>query len=79
VFCSVSGNGMPEDIIDFGKIVYLRFHNGENSSDYSDRQLQNYATKIRKIDKPVYAYFNNDQNAYAIKNALELMRLWENK
>lgn len=75
VFCSVSGNGMPENIIADGKVVYIRFHSGEENGNYSDEQLKFYAGKIRKINKPVYVYFNNDAKAYAIKNALQLGRL----
>jgi len=57
--------------------VYLRFHGPDvlYSSNYTKNILKEWAEKIEKwleegLD--VYAYFNNDVSAYAIKNALAL-------
>ena len=59
--------------------VYLRFHGPEAlySSNYPDSQLNKWAGKIKKwlgegLD--VYAYFNNDINAFAVGNALTLKK-----
>jgi len=60
--------------------VYLRFHGLGSlySSNYSEKQLAEWAGKIKKwlsqgLD--VYGYFNNDANAYAVKNAIRLKKL----
>lgn len=62
--------------------VYLRFHGLESlySSNYSEAELKKWAEKINKWHNQgltVYAYFNNDTNAYAVKNALRLKELVE--
>ena len=44
--------------------------------DYSDEELLEWANKIKASDaKRVWIYFNNDNDAYAPKNALVLRRL----
>ena len=60
---------------------YIRFHGGKELylSEYSQKELDVWAEKISKWRErgDVYAYFNNDANAYAVKNALELKKLLE--
>jgi len=56
---------------------YIRLH-GEGSryaSQYSREALFVLAEKIRKMDADVYCYFNNDYNAYAPHDALNLIHL----
>lgn len=82
VFCSVSSEALPEDLVKTAKTVYLRFHgtNGWYSGDYSEAVLQDWANKIWALKaENVYCYFNNDVNAYAPKNCLTLKRLLEQK
>lgn len=60
--------------------VYLRFHGLGSlySSNYSDLELKKWAIKINRWFKEgldIYAYFNNDMNAFAIANALKLKEL----
>jgi len=59
--------------------VYLRFHGGLlYTSNYSNKELQAWAAKIRKWmgeGKDVYAYFNNDALGFAITNARKLREL----
>jgi len=60
--------------------VYLRFHGPERryGSDYSDDTLRDWAGRIRgwrAEGHDVYAYFNNDEMAYAPKNAMRLREL----
>jgi uncharacterized protein YecE (DUF72 family) len=60
--------------------VYLRFHGpgALYSSNYPEQQLKKWAERIKKWigeDLDVYGYFNNDTNAYAVKNALSLKNL----
>ncbi|OYT41749.1 MAG: sensor histidine kinase, partial [Candidatus Altiarchaeales archaeon ex4484_43] len=48
------------------------------ASNYSDQQLEEWANKIRKWNEKgmdVYVYFDNDANAYAVRNALKLKEL----
>ncbi len=60
--------------------VYLRFHGHEKlyASDYSEKELQDYAGKIEgwlKQDKEVWAFFNNDFHGFAVKNAERLRKM----
>jgi uncharacterized protein YecE (DUF72 family) len=59
--------------IDF---LYIRRHSGRNGGDYARDQIEGDAGFIKnQLDqgKTVYVYYNNDFNAYAIKNARELL------
>jgi uncharacterized protein YecE (DUF72 family) len=57
--------------------VYIRFHGLKQwyRHDYSEAELAAWANRI-KATKParVWAYFNNDRNCYAIKNAKAFRR-----
>lgn len=60
--------------------VYLRFpgRGGLYSSRYSNKELTDYARKITgwlSEGKKIRAFFNNDIDAHAIHNALELHAL----
>lgn len=59
--------------------TFLRFHYGARgrNGNYSERELEQWARRIerwRDGGADVYAYFNNDWNGYAIRNALWLRR-----
>lgn len=59
---------------------YLRLHGpGEKyQGNYSDSDLKEWASRIRtwrRTLKAVYVYFDNDQNGYAVENALRLQNL----
>jgi uncharacterized protein YecE (DUF72 family) len=62
-----------------GNFVYLRFHGPDRlyASSYSTSQLADWAHKIHTYMKQVdvYAYFNNDFDGRAIRNADELKAL----
>ncbi|HIE33949.1 MAG TPA: DUF72 domain-containing protein [Candidatus Altiarchaeales archaeon] len=63
--------------------VYVRLHGHEvlYASNYSEEQLQDWASKIRKWnnkDLDVYVYFDNDADAYAVFNALRLKEILNN-
>jgi uncharacterized protein YecE (DUF72 family) len=57
--------------------TFVRFHHGSRGrgGNYSERELETWARRFaqwrRGVD--VYAYFNNDWNAYAVRNALLLL------
>jgi len=76
VFCVVSSPKLPEDIVKTSDDIYIRFHgrHGWYASNYSDDELRNWANNIRKFKpKKLWAYFNNDFNANAPRNALKLI------
>ncbi|OGG17878.1 hypothetical protein A3D05_03395 [Candidatus Gottesmanbacteria bacterium RIFCSPHIGHO2_02_FULL_40_24] len=64
-----------------GKFVYIRFHGpaGLYSSGYNSKDLKKWAEKIKKYlkDYDVFAYFNNDAEGLAVKNAKTLKILTE--
>jgi uncharacterized protein YecE (DUF72 family) len=59
-----------------GPFVYARFHGPRKySGRYDDRTLDAWADWLsaqRHTGKPVYAYFNNDANAEAPRDAIRL-------
>lgn len=70
VFCSVNGLDMPKDIIKTTDMIYNRLHGEDYTVNYKNRELKKIAGKIKQNKpKKVYAYFNNDYNAYAPNNA----------
>lgn len=85
-FCIVSAPRLPDDFIVTSNVIYVRFHGVSKwyAHDYSKRELNEWAKKIRKTMKRkkirhVYCYFNNDFNAYAVKNCLELKKILSTK
>jgi len=57
--------------------TYLRFHGDHYTGSYSHQFLSAQARRLQdylddRLD--VYAYFNNDEKAYAVSNALDLRR-----
>jgi uncharacterized protein YecE (DUF72 family) len=62
--------------------VYIRFHGQEvlYNYEYSSDQLKGWAEKIirwQKQGRDIFAYFNNDPEAFAVKNAKELLEMVE--
>ena len=63
-----------------GPFVYVRFHgtSGRYHGSYSDRALSAWAARLverQRAGVDVYAYFNNDPDAVATRNAETLKRL----
>jgi len=58
--------------------TYIRFHSGSRGrrGNYSESELEEWAQRIDRWRRghDVYAYFNNDWEGFAIKNALWLKR-----
>jgi uncharacterized protein YecE (DUF72 family) len=78
IFCSCSGPRLPDKLIRTAGEVYVRLHGPERwyRHDYSGDELLEWANKIRASGaKRAWIYFNNDNDAYAPKNALVLRRL----
>ena len=57
--------------------TYVRFHRGVRGrrGNYSESELQEWSARIRSWDCDVYAYFNNDWEAFAVRNAVRLKEL----
>ncbi len=67
---------LPKDIRLTTDWAYFRFHGGADTGDYSDEQLDWWASQIARLSsstQDVWAYFNNDWNGYALKNARGLL------
>ncbi len=81
--CIISGPGnVPGIIKNTSPAAYIRFH-GEGSwyrDNYSNESLQTWKVELEKINaSELWAYFNNDANAYAVSNARYLASLYENE
>ena len=59
--------------------TFVRFHYGRRGrrGNYSERELQTWATRLREWSREteVYAYFNNDWEGFAPRNAVRLRAL----
>ena len=78
VFCSCSGPRLPDELVKTADDVYVRFHGTTRwyRHDYTTEELAVWADRMRASGaKRVWAYFNNDREGFAIKNARELIRL----
>src|SRR5262245_22907864 len=60
---------------------YVRFHRGTRGrgGNYSETELREWAARLARLARgvDVFAYFNNDWNAFAPRNAARLCRLLE--
>ena len=78
IFCSCSGPKLPDTLVKTADDIYVRFHGIKRwyRHDYSDEELADWAARIRASGaRNVWAYFNNDRDCYAIKNARTLLKL----
>jgi uncharacterized protein YecE (DUF72 family) len=76
-FCIFDMPGFSSPVLSTAGFAYFRFHGkGElYSGSYPDDELHNWAEKILEmasVVQSVYAYFNNDYEGFAVKNALTL-------
>jgi uncharacterized protein YecE (DUF72 family) len=77
IFCSCSAPRLPDELVVTTGDLYLRFHGTERwyRHDYSADELAAWVKKIRASGaKRIWAYFNNDYNGFALKNARALLR-----
>ncbi|WP_349645112.1 DUF72 domain-containing protein [Bradyrhizobium sp. Leo121] len=80
IFCSCSGPRLPDELIRTADEVYVRLHGPKRwyRHDYSNSELESWANRIRASGtKRAWVYFNNDNDAYAPKNAAVLRRMLE--
>jgi uncharacterized protein YecE (DUF72 family) len=77
-YCIVSCPDFPTHLQVTVPWAYIRWHGLGNwyRYDYTRRELERWAEQIRQLKaERVYGYFNNDYNAWAPKNCLELKTL----
>ncbi len=79
-FCVYDLPGTTTPLVSTANFAYVRFHGstGLYYSCYSDGELQSWAGRIARLGQglsAVYAYFNNDTQACAIRNARRLREL----
>jgi uncharacterized protein YecE (DUF72 family) len=80
-FCIISMPGMDSPVVATAKTVYLRFHGADvlYGGRYTRSQLRKWADAVRPFvdeGRDLYAYFNNDEHAYAVDNAREFRELF---
>ena len=78
-YCIISMPNFPVKLETTADFSYIRLHGagGKYSSCYTNKQLRDWSKNIKNFLKEkldIYVYFNNDANAYAVKNALQLKR-----
>ncbi|MBV8087563.1 MAG: DUF72 domain-containing protein [Chloroflexi bacterium] len=70
---------LPKDIRCTTDWTYIRLHGSDHDNgNYSDEELATWAVRIRTFmgnGADVWAYFDNDQEGFAIENARTLRRL----
>jgi uncharacterized protein YecE (DUF72 family) len=77
IFCSCSGPRLPDGLVRTADDVYVRFHGTTTwyRHDYSKAELAVWADRIRASGaRRAWAYFNNDREGNAVRNARELLR-----
>jgi uncharacterized protein YecE (DUF72 family) len=81
-YCVMSGAGLPCILRATAPIVYVRLHGPSRdwlyAGSYSDDELTWWAARIREWEasgREVYAYFNNDGDGNAVRNARRLREL----
>jgi len=77
IFCAMSAPQLPDELVKTADEVYVRFHGVRRwyRHDYTKAELAVWAARIRASGaRRVWAYFNNDRDGYAVKNARELLR-----
>jgi uncharacterized protein YecE (DUF72 family) len=78
IFCSCSGPRLPDELIKTADDVYIRFHGTKlwYRHDYTKEELNIWVRRFEASGaKTIWAYFNNDRDGYAIKNARALSRM----
>jgi len=78
--CVFDMPGLSCPLVATSDFAYVRFHGSEGlySGSYSDEELTQWARQITQLGqtlKASYIYFNNDVEAFAVKNAMKLRTL----
>lgn len=75
IFCSCSAPNLPDELVITAEEIYIRFHGKTQwyRHDYDAAEIAVWCRRIQNSGaQRIWAYFNNDRDACAIKNALEL-------
>ncbi len=80
-FVAVSHPSLPEKVLPTTDFLYLRFHGQDRETyryDYTDKDLYHWVSVVKPHlrGRTLYAFFNNDYNANAPRNALTLKELF---
>lgn len=82
IFCSCSAPKLPDELVSTAEEVYIRFHGQAKwyQHDYTSEELAVWVRRINESGgKRVWAYFNNDREACAVRNAKEFTRQLQKK
>ena len=82
IFCVASSSKVPRRVVETADTAYVRFHGlaGEHRYEYSDQELREWASEIKKLRSgDCYIYFNNDYKAYAVANCRRLAALLQDE
>lgn len=81
-YCVMSGAHLPCVLRATSSFVYVRLHGPDHehlyAGSYSDQDLRWWADRVREWEgqgRQVYAYFNNDGEGHAVRNAWRLREL----
>jgi uncharacterized protein YecE (DUF72 family) len=81
-YCIVDEPLLPALLKVTGEFSYVRFHGRGNRPwyyyDYKVEELEEWKGKLKELSskaKKVYVYFNNHFKGYAVKNALQMMKI----
>lgn len=68
---------IKSDIVQTAPWMYFRFHCGEEGGLFTTREIKKWAVALRQFKDAgadIYAYFNNDWQGFALRNAQELRK-----
>jgi uncharacterized protein YecE (DUF72 family) len=77
-FCVYDMPGFSTPVVATCDIAYIRFHGSHQlyGGCYTEKELGEWAKKLKDFKaKIVFAYFNNDSQGFAVRNALTLKNL----
>jgi uncharacterized protein YecE (DUF72 family) len=77
-FCIYDMPDFNTPVMATSDLAYIRFHGSRQlyGSCYSEKELEGWAKKITELEsRVVFAYFNNDAEGFAIRNAMTLKNL----
>lgn len=78
IFCSCSGPRLPDELVVTTDELYVRFHGTTQwyRHDYTEEELVIWADRVKQSGATrLWAYFNNDRNAFAISNAASFRQM----
>jgi uncharacterized protein YecE (DUF72 family) len=81
--CVPIGGRVTPDLVTTAPFTYLRFHVGRGAGGgFTEAELATWAGRVHALGrsgKEVYAYFNNDREGHAVRDAMRLRELLEER